>query len=177
MIGAELEARKFLYVPQDKDEYLLKNRLFGNSVYQTFPSARKELTEAGTALAMDLYTACVFYLMRVAEHGLRELALRLRVKLTHKTKLLPLDFADWNQIITGIKNKITAARTLTPGPKKQAKLEMYSSAADHCEYMKDIWRNTASHSRKSYTKLEALQAMDRVRDFMQFLSISLTERW
>ena len=173
MVQAELKIRKFLYISTREDELFRKNRLFGNVVYKMFPDARMELRDAGTAFAMELYSACVFHLMRVAEHGLRELARRLSVRLTHKARFMPLDYGDWNQVITGIRGKITTARMLTPGPKRQAKLEMYSNAADHCEYMKDIWRNTASHARKSYTKSEALLTMDRVKAFMQFLSVGL----
>lgn len=173
MVRTELENRKFLYIPDSQDEFLRKKQLFGRSVYEMFPDARIELTDAGTAFAMELYTACVFHLMRVAEHGLRTLARSVKVRLTHKANFMPLDFGDWNQVITGIRGKIDAARRLTPGPRRQAKLEMYSNAADHCEYMKDIWRNTASHARKSYIESEALATMDRVKAFMQFLSVNL----
>jgi hypothetical protein len=177
MVQTELEARIFLYIPESRDEYLQKNQLFGKTVYQTFPHARAELTYAGNAFAFELYTACVFHLMRVAEHGLRALARRLSVKVTSKNQLIPLEYADWNQVITGIKNKITGARVLPNNAKKQAQLEKYSDAADHCEYMKDIWRNTTSHARRPYAKTEAMLAMDRVKHFMQFLSVSLRGRW
>jgi hypothetical protein len=176
MVQSELESRKFLYIPENQNDYFQKTRLFGNDVYRSFPDARAELTSAGNAFAMELYSGCVFHLMRVAEHGLRKLARRLNVRLTDKAKFLPLDFADWDKVITGIKNKITAARLLSRGPKKQARLEMYSNAADHCEYMKDIWRNTASHARRPYIKSEALAAMDRVKAFMQFLSVAMKAR-
>jgi len=176
MVRSELAIRKFLYIPKSHDDYLRKERLFGNDVYRTFPDARADLKSAGTAFAMELYSSCVFQLMRVAEHGLRELAWRLHVRLSSKGQFLPLDHADWNLVITGIRNEITRVRALPHGPKRQRQLEMYSDAADHCEYMKDIWRNTASHARKSYIKSEALATMDRVKAFMQFLSVSLKTR-
>jgi hypothetical protein len=176
-VQGELAVRKFLYVPNHEEEFFRKSRLFGNAVYNSFPNARADIENAGTALATRLYTASVFYLMRTAEHGLRELARRMKVRIKHKSALVPLEHADWNAVITEIKNKITAVRPLPHGPKRQEKLERYSDAADHCEFMKDIWRNTASHARKSYSRTEALAAMDRVRDFMQFLSQSLRGRW
>lgn len=176
-IREELHRHKFLYIPSPDDTFLRRNKLFGNAVYAAFPSARVEIKEAGTAFAVELYTACVFHLMRVAEHGLRQLARRLHVKLTDKTKFMPLDYADWDKVITGIRNKLSTVRTLPRGPQKQARVEMYSNAADHCEYMKDIWRNTASHTRKSYIKSDALLTMDRVKAFMQFLGESLKAKW
>lgn len=36
--------------------------------------------------------------------------------------------------------------------------------------MKDIWRNTVSHTRKAYNQPEALAVMERVKDFMRFLA-------
>ena len=74
-----------------------------------------------------------------------------------------------------IKNKITRARTAPAGPKKQAKLEFYSDAADHCVFMKDIWRNNVSHSRKPYKPGEAQAVLERVRDFMIFLADNLND--
>lgn len=170
---AEIEKHKFLYLPSQGAEYFARDELFGKVVYDEFPSARDEIKEAGNALAFEMYTACVFHLMRIAEHGLRRLALRLKVKLTDKEKFMPLEFADWDKVITGIRNKIGEARRLPRGPQKQEQLEKYSNAADHCEYMKDIWRNTTSHAREPYIRPEALSAKERVENFMVFLAEAL----
>lgn len=39
--------------------------------------------------------------------------------------------------------------------------------------MKDIWRNSAAHTRKPYKASEALGVYERVRDFMHFLASAL----
>ena len=176
-IMAELSVRKFVFVPSPDNEFFQKDQLFGGSVYEAFPAAREELKNAGTAYAIELYTACIFHLMRVSEHGLRGLARQVKAKVQSKYGLVPLEYADWHSVITAIKERIKASREQAQGPKKQRQLEFYSDAADHCEYIKDIWRNTTSHSRKLYNQSDALQAMDRVKAFMQFLSIALKERW
>lgn len=111
--------------------------------------------------------------MRVSEHGLRQLARRLHVTLMDRGKRQPLEFADWNKLIIGIKNKISEARKLSAGSKKQYQIDLWSDAADHCEYMKDIWRNAVSHTRRSYSDTDALGAYERVREFMSFLAKSL----
>ena len=170
---AEIEKYKFVSLPTAGVKYFDQERLFGDEVYKQFSSARYDLREAGNALAFELYTACVFHLMRVAEHGLRKLALRLKVELTDKEKFMPLEFADWDKVITGIRAKIEEARRLPRGPQKQEQLEKYSNAADHCEYMKDIWRNTTSHAREPYIRPEALSAKERVENFMVFLAKAL----
>jgi hypothetical protein len=74
---------------------------------------------------------------------------------------------------TAIKNKIGAARQLSKGPLREAQLQSWPEAADHCEYMKDNWRNAVLHTRKRYKDSEALDACERVRDFMSFLARSL----
>jgi hypothetical protein len=166
----ELAKRKLAYIAPPYDVYFEQEKSFGDLVFDTFPEARQDLKDAGNCLAASLATASVFHLMRVAEYGLRRLAKKLRVKLTHSGRPMPIEFGDWNTIITGIKNKITVVRRTRSGPKRQAKLEAYSNAADHCEYMKDIWRNSMAHSRKPYKDTEAVGVLERVRDFMQFLS-------
>ena len=173
MVESELKARKFLYLPESQDRYFEKDQLFGEDVYQAFPDAREDLTAAGTAFAMELYTASVVYLMRVAEYGLRKLARRMKIKIIDKATLIPLEYADWGKVVTAIQNEIVSVRKLPHGPKRQRRLEIYSDAADHCDYMKDIWRNTTAHARKSYIESEALATMDRVQAFMQFLSANL----
>jgi hypothetical protein len=111
--------------------------------------------------------------MRTAEHGLRALARKLKVTITHGNKECPIEYGEWGKIITAIKNKIADARKLSTGPKRQAKLESYSNAADHCEYMKDIWRNSTCHARTPYKFSEAISVFERVRDFMQYLGKAL----
>jgi hypothetical protein len=165
-----LRDRKFAYIPPVNAPYFEQEKLFGEQVYETFESARQDIKDAGNCFAASLYTACIFHLMRASEHGLRRLAKKLRVTLTHTKKLIPLEYGEWDKIITGINGKISAARALPSGPKRQRTLELFSDAGQHCLFMKDIWRNTASHARKAYTPNEALAAMERIRDFMQFLA-------
>ncbi|HEX3685236.1 MAG TPA: hypothetical protein VHU83_22055 [Bryobacteraceae bacterium] len=166
----------FLRISEERAAYLDREDLFGEQVKAKVPSAVPDIRDAGNCLALDLNTAAVFHLMRVAEHGLRHLAKALKVRLTHSGKHHPIEYADWNKIIEGVQNKIRATRTLNPGPKKEALLVIYSDAADHCTYMRDLRRNNISHARKPYIYPEALSAYERVRAFMQFLATGLKSR-
>jgi hypothetical protein len=176
LIVMESSKKSLAFISPPYDIFFEQERLFGDLVYEVFPEARSDLKDAGNCLAASLPTAGVFHLMRVAEYGLRELARRLHVKLTHTGKAVPIEFADWNQVLTEIKNKIAVARKTPGGPKRQAKYELYSNAADHCEYMKDIWRNNIAHARKAYSGPEAVGVLQRVRDFMQFLSNTFKQK-
>jgi hypothetical protein len=167
-----LASRLFMFIPSDRARY------FGDLT--VWPSSGKfdssvqfDMMEAGTCYAAGRDTATVFHAMRVAEHGLRGLAKKLRIKLTHKQKNCPIEFADWEKIVTEIKNKIVSIRQLPTGQKRQTKLGFYSDAADHCLFMKDIWRNNVSHTRKPYKQSEALSVLERVRDFMKFIGENL----
>jgi len=162
----EVTKRKYVSIDQDRSQYVDREHLFGEAVSSAFPSATDDIREAGNCIAVECGTATVFHLMRAVEYALRKLARKLHVRLTHKGRSHPIEFADWDKVITGIHNEITKARSLSPGPKRQAKLEVYSDVADHCLYMKDIWRNNISHARQPYLPSEALGVLERVRDFM-----------
>jgi hypothetical protein len=169
-IEADLEKRLFVFIPPKRIELRAEVDKTWEKILTSIPDAQRDIEAGHDAYMCDLNTASVFHMMRVAEHGLRILAKQLRVKLTHKGLFLPIEFADWNTVITAIKNKISAVGNVRVGPKRQAQLERYSDAADHCVFMKDIWRNTVSHARKPYNATEALGVIERVRDFMQFIA-------
>jgi hypothetical protein len=163
-----LGRRMFMYMSAEDASYWDSPKLFGENVLLLFPKAAVlEMREAGNCLAASRGTACVFHCMRVAEYGLRILARRVNVRLTDKRKPLPIEYADWNKVIEGIKSKITQARQLANGPKKEQRLQFYSDAADHCEYMKDIWRNEMAHSRRLYSRTETLAVLNRVQAFVR----------
>jgi hypothetical protein len=171
-----LSKHKFAYIPPPNDQYFEREKLFGDLVDETLPEGRNDIKDAGNCIAASLYTASVFHLMRVSEYGLRALAKRLRVKLNVKGKQIPIEYGTWNEVITNCNNRIGVARQKHVGAKKQLQLNLYSEAADHCTFMKDIWRNDLSHTRKPYIHDEALAVFGRVRDFMLFLAGVLEAR-
>jgi len=167
-IEADLEKHLFVAVHPDKAKLVQQSDAW-KPILQIVSGAAPDVEEALYCYALERNTAAVFHFMRAAEYGLRHLARKMRVTLTHRGHRQQIEFADWQKVITAIKNKITNALVTPPGPKRQAKLEMLSDAADHCLYMKDIWRNSISHARKPYKASEALSVLERVRDFMRFL--------
>jgi hypothetical protein len=169
IIGA-LKSRRFMFVPSDQASYWENPRLFGDDFRAEFPAAAvAEGIEAGNCFAAGRWTACVFHCMRVAEYGLRKIAQTLKVKTIHKGKVFPVEYADWEKVIAAIQAKIADIRKVPRGPKRQELLRAYSSAADHCEYMKDIWRNETAHTRRLYNKVNCLSAISDVQGFIQSL--------
>ena len=172
-IKNNLDSRKFMFIPADQASYWNNLELFGKNAIFAFPEAATfEMLEAGRCFAAGRGTACVFHCMRVAEYGLRKLAVKLLVTITHNGKKCPLEYGDWNKVIAAIRSKIAEIRRFPVGPTKEQSLQFYSNAVDHCEYMKDIWRNELAHTRRTYSKAETLGVISRVRDFIQQFPIS-----
>lgn len=172
-IEADAEKRLFLFVPTADAQRLQLLKDEWAPVWRAMPESHEDSFEATICFALDRHTACVFHRMRIAEYGLRYLAKRTATSkdLTHKKKHQPIELADWNAIITAINNKIEAWRSRARSSLKfQTRVELYSDANDHCTYMKDIWRNSTSHARRPYDKVEARRCLSRVENFMQFLA-------
>ena len=169
-IEADLEKHLFVFVSPDKAKVLRDLPPNWRDIWKKFPESMTDTQLAAQCYALEQDMGCVFHLMRVAEHGLRAIARKVGVKLTDKGKRQPIEFATWDKVITGINGEIAKARALPQGPRKNRKLQFYSNAAENCTYIRDLWRNETSHTRKRYNDAEALGVMNRVRDFMQLLA-------
>jgi hypothetical protein len=153
----------FLYIEPDKAEYYQQGdycsqELFGDTVSDKFPSAAEDIRAAGNCYATGNHTACVFHLMRVAEHGLRAVAHILEVPFQHE---------NWHNIIDDIESKIKGMDQWPGGLSKEQAQDFYSSIAMECRHFRNKWQNHVMHTRAMYDSYEALSAMTHVRAFMQ----------
>jgi hypothetical protein len=116
-------------------------------------------------------------MMRVAELGLRALARERQVSLPRGR---PVEWGTWqdilNEIDKGINGNTGIAKTVRSGPRKDAALEFYNGAMGHFLAFKDQYRNLVMHVREQYDSPRAESAMLHVREFMNGLSVRLTER-
>jgi hypothetical protein len=111
----------FMFVPADEAKYWDNPDIFGVEFLAAFPDdAIIEMREAGNYYADARGTACVFHCMRVAEFGLRKLARKVKATITHTGKKCPLEYGDWDTVITAIKNKIIEIRKLPRGPRRES---------------------------------------------------------
>ncbi|HEV3275246.1 MAG TPA: hypothetical protein VG860_00350 [Terriglobia bacterium] len=171
-IHAALGDQMFMYIPKEDARFWNDINSFGEEFLITFPTdAIAEVIEMHNCLTVSRRAACVFHAMRVAEYGVRKLAFLLKIKLTHKGKPLPIEYATWNEIIVASKNKIADARKRSPGAKREKTLQFFSDVADLSEYMKDLWRNPWSHTRPKYCdREETIAIINRVRGFVQVIA-------
>jgi hypothetical protein len=165
---------KFAYIPAPNDKYFEQPKLFGELVYDKFPSAIEEIKDAGNCLAADLGTAAVFHLMRVAEKGIKTV-LRDRQILTVQNK--PIEMLDWKTIGDGL-TQATDAINQWPGTLGLAKTqaqEFYNGIKNEFYGFKDAWRNHVMHDRKRYSFDEAKGISTHVERFMQTLAGRISE--
>ncbi len=165
----DLGRRHFVFVRAKQAEQLDNLTSEWRKVWAKIPEAKRDSRGAVESFAVDLHDACIFYVMRVAECGLRAIGRKLKVKLSSNRKNCPLADADWKSILDGLKAALTLAHQQPRGPKRTAQLKVYSDAAEYCLYLKEL-RNEVSHARKAYNQLEALNAICRVRDLMTLIS-------
>ena len=137
--------------------------IFGGEVFQAFPSANEDISEAGTCLALDRGTACVMHLMRVIEVGLAALAKELGVKKQN----------DWGYYLREIDGELTK-RTKASGA-RSADEQFYAEAATGIDSMRRAWRNPTMHPEKTYTPERAEEIIDSVRIFLRHLATKLHE--
>jgi hypothetical protein len=170
LMRSEMTTRKFFSIPQKFAELFDDPYPMMKGVSDAFPDAQYDIKEAYNCLVLDRNTAAVFHAMRVAEHGLRLVARKLKVSLKHNGKPQPVDTATWDKVINAIRSKIAQAHSMPHGSRRQKSLSYYADMADRCSYVKDIWRNDVMHSRRSYLADEAAAALQRVAAFMKLLA-------
>lgn len=100
----DLSECHFYHYPEAKVNVLLKFYPQWNDIITAFPVVKSEALAATDCYALQHNTACVFHIMRVAEHGLRALAKERRVQLPRNR---PLDWGTWQDVIRELTKEAT----------------------------------------------------------------------
>jgi hypothetical protein len=159
----ELSSPYFLMIPVEwRRLYEQPQPLFGDEVASAFPAASGDIAAAGRCVALDEWTASVFHLMRAAEHALRLLARRLRIK--------KVDTKDWATLIDDVDKVLAATRQRKRTTSRDRRLQYYSHARAHFGVFKDAWRNHVMHSHATYDQRQALNIFSSVQSLMQELA-------
>lgn len=166
----ELSGPWFLMIEADKRRYYEQKRPpFGEQVSKTFHQASNDIAAASRCYALDEWTACVFHLMRVLEHGLKN--------LSEKVGFAPdaMRQENWKNIIDQIESKIREMEALPKNAEKSAKIQVLSEAATQFRYFKDAWRNHVAHSHASYDNHSGQRVWTHVKEFMEHLAAHVEE--
>lgn len=168
----ELREHHFYHYPRDRGA---KVESFGKDWADIWPTCKPAHDEALAAVdcyALDHATASVFHSMRVAEHGLRALARERKIKMVRNR---PIEWATWMDILKALEAERKTIEGKPAGPKKDADLAFYGGAISDLNAFKDEYRNMVMHVRATYDHLQALRALERVREFMRRVSAHMDE--
>jgi hypothetical protein len=169
----ELGEHHFIMLDDHKSHILLNIDNDWATTIKAFRSSEADIKDAVDCYACEHNTACVFHMMRVAEYGLRALARERQVTFPKH----PLEWADWHNILDQTESKARAATTgMSRGPERDAMQAFYNGAVGQLHGFKDTYRNVVMHVRRSYDELDALRAINQVRDFMNGLSAKIGEK-
>ena len=172
VIRAEIKSKLFLYIPSDRARFYEYDNVLSEKARDAFPSAYKELKEAGSCYAAERYTACVFHAMRAAEIGLRALGHQVGVSFPDK----PLELAEWQNIIQMAEARIKEiVDKQSKGLAKDEDQKFYGQAAAQFRYFKDGWRIRVAHARETYVGSQAYAVLSHARDFFETLAERLRE--
>lgn len=171
-IEGELGRHRFVFVTTTKATIHDNVSKEWADVWAKFPSSKEDVEHAVECYALELDTACIFHLMRVAERGLHALAKERKVRLP---KDRPLEFAQWQPIMMEIDKSVEKIANRKVGPARASALEFYEGALGQLRAFKDLYRNPVMHSRGDYDEYQAASALLHVRDFMKRLSTKIDE--
>lgn len=160
----ELQDHIFMYVPSRMAKYMVEDP-FGKDVADKLPKQAEDIAEAAKCICFGRHTAGVFHLMRAMESLLARLAKVLR--------LVPFNTdRAWGKMLRDIDNaiaKLPGAFGVPGNPREQARYEKIAGIAAYLHHVKDAWRNTTMHPKRTYTEEEADHLFANVRTFAQSL--------
>jgi hypothetical protein len=175
---SEFAKRNLFIAPEDRLSYYNSDRLFGNEVYDAFPSARMDIKEAGNCWLFGRNNAVGYHLMCAAEVGLRALANDRDVEIAKNLAPLPLELAQWGELIGGLEQKISLITPKRWGNTllREDALVFYNKSLREARSFNDGVRRHLAHARAElYEDDETEALMGHARRFMQALAKKISE--
>ena len=160
-ITDELQDRRFLHVPPEREKYYRQPELFGPEIGKAIPKVAEDLSHAGTCYALGLNTACVFHLMRVMEHCVQRLGRKLRVSIDPTKE-------SWHKIMLQVHKQIDQMPGGVKTSRAQtAKKQKFALAAGRLDHVRIVWRNDVMHPKGTYDEGEAMEVLNAIEAFLK----------
>jgi hypothetical protein len=176
---SDLRDRVFIEIKGDNRQLADNDALFGDSVDYAFPSAKRDIKEAGNWFAVGCGTAAVFHLMRAAEIALRVLAADRGVQYPDAA-LSSKQVGDLLSALDGkLKDlRLADAKNWPSKDIKDAQLRFYHSATAEFRDFNEAWRKYMAHAHEGafYDPLQAMSILNHVRTCMEILSEKISEQ-
>lgn len=166
-LQTELASKLFFRLTDSRSKYYRARDAFGPDVAKHFQKAEQDIEQAGSCLAVEQGTACVFHLMR---------AMEIAMKALFKTLSLPSPkLADsWGQMLKPLDDE------LAKGPATRTGLwatetAFLAAAVSQMRGVKLAWRDTTMHVESDYSPNAAEDVFNAVRAFMRHVATRLDE--
>ncbi|MEZ5999202.1 hypothetical protein [Hyphomonas sp.] len=156
-ILATFENEVVLIIPADRKPFFDGANPFWSDIQESFPELRQDMLNAARSIGLGLPAGCVFYLMRVMESAVAQLAKSLGIENVEK---------EWGKILADIDVKI---KDMPRGEDRKKWNELRSNLW----HVKECWRNDTMHPRRSYTQEQGADIYKAVRTFLKQMSTFL----
>jgi hypothetical protein len=171
----ELSKMLFFEMAENAARFYKQERPFGDAAFDAFPSARFDISEAGTCLACGLNSATAFHLMRAAEVGLWELGRDRQIPIAQNGKI---EFEEWGKIIRELEDAVKGIQQWANSREKEEAHKFYNSALVEIRAFNDGWRRHIAHVRCSQQPLqndETIALWGHVSRFLGMLATKIGE--
>lgn len=157
-LKAELEQRLTIQVAPQYQDYLLRPLRSWVNLRDAFPDTANDVGHGGACYALEQPTACVFHLMRVAEHGVRALHSSLGI-----TK--DVEKCTWGDILTPCEDELRKppAQRVAEWSTHEA---FFREVVLNLRALQKAVRDPTMHVRKTYEMGEALAIYTATQAFM-----------
>jgi len=168
----------FLHIKDDRYRFIDTDDLFGPDVSVAFPSALRDIREAGNCLATESGTAAVFHFMRAVEIALRSLATDRRVEFAKGS----LSAKQWGELIDALEGKVgslrkTDSKLWNSSNVKDSQVRFYHDALIEFRSFNEAFRRHVSHADPDafYDRDQALSVANHSGAFMRKLASKISE--
>jgi hypothetical protein len=155
----ECREREVVMIPPHlADLFAQPKPIFGDAVSIKFAQMATDISEAAKCLSLERPTACVFHLMRVAEHAVKRLGKRLQVAID-------VEKENWYQVILHVNKAVDQLPSNTVSQRRTK--QKLAGAAAHLNLVRIATRNDVMHPKATYTDEEAKEVYDATKALMQ----------
>jgi hypothetical protein len=150
-------------------------------IIDAFHSAKREIEAGVDCFAMGDYPGCIFHMMRIAELGLRLLAIERGIRKVRNNK--PLEYAMWGEILHKLQEALDDLRTARGNKRsltakkrenREAAISFYSTIISDLQALLPL-RDRISHYRDKADIGQAFTSMNRVHEMMTVMAPRLNE--
>lgn len=173
----ELRSHKFACVQPSRVSMFQNPNIFDEMVLKKFPDLADDVIDAGNCMAMGIHNSAVHEWLRIAEYGLRELAIYCRAA-EYKTNVVytrkQVEEETWKHLLDGIRRELDRfIRT-----RSEKRIRAVERADMAYGYVRSLYRhrNRSAHAGTAFSEKDAADVYLFTKSFMECTSGIITLR-